>query len=199
MNKINISARESTTADPTLGMHPKKFAMWLFLVSVVMIFASLTSAYIVRRAEGNWIEFQLPPVFWITTGILLTSSLTMHLAYLSARKDSIKNLKIYMVFTTILGLAFLVSQFYSWIWLVGINVFFVGNNVAGSFLYVLTGLHALHVISAVLYLVWVTIASFKYKIHSKSMLNIDLCATYWHFLDFLWVYLFLFFMFNRSL
>src|SRR4028119_721555 len=82
-----------------LAMHPKKFATWLFIVSIVMIFAALSSAYMVRRAEGNWLEFELPTIFWINSIILLASSFTMHWAYFSAKKDSLNNLKLAMLLT----------------------------------------------------------------------------------------------------
>ena len=187
--------KESDTAQPTLGMNPKKFSMWLFMITVVMIFASLTSGYIVRKAEGNWVDFELPPIFWVTTAILLLSSVTMHLAFLNAKKDNIVLVKGYMLITSLLGLSFLVAQYYSWVYLVGINVYFSGNNVAGSFLYVLTGLHALHLISAIIFLLWITVDAYQYKVHTKNLLPIELCTTYWHFLDGMWVFLFLFLMY----
>lgn len=192
---IPIWDQVSDTAQPTLGMNPKKFSMWLFMITVVMIFASLTSGYIVRKAEGNWVDFELPPIFWVTTGILLLSSVTMHLAFLSAKKDAIGMVRGYMVITSLLGLSFLVTQFYSWVYLVNINVYFSGNNVAGSFLYVLTGLHALHLVSAIIFLIWITVDAFRYRVHAKNLLSIELCATYWHFLDGLWVFLFAFLMY----
>ena len=71
-----------------ISMHPKKFALWLFLVTVVMIFAALTSAYIVRQAEGNWLEYDLPGIFWVTSGIVILSSIAMQFAYFSAKKDN---------------------------------------------------------------------------------------------------------------
>lgn len=179
-------------APPTLSMNPKKFSMWLFLLSVVMIFASLTSGYLVRKSEGNWLDFELPPIFWATTGILLVSSITHHLAFIHAKKDNLEQVRGWMIITALLGIAFLVSQFYAWVYLVGINVYFSGNNVAGSFLYVLTGLHALHLISAVIFVLWITLATFNFKVHSKNILGIELCTTYWHFLDALWIYLFVF-------
>ena len=70
-----------------LSMHPKKFALWLFIASVVMLFASLTSAYIVREAEGNWVYFELPQLFYVTSGIVILSSITLQLAYIAAKKD----------------------------------------------------------------------------------------------------------------
>jgi cytochrome c oxidase subunit 3 len=190
--KVPIWDQVSDDAQPTLSMNPKKFSMWLFLLSVVMIFASLTSGYIVRKSEGNWVDFELPPIFWLTTAILLLSSLTHHLAFYHAKKDNLAQVKGWMMLTALLGLAFLVSQWYSWVYLVNINVYFSGNNVAGSFLYVLTGLHMLHVLSAVIFVLIITIRTYQYKVHSKNLLGIELCTTYWHFLDVLWIYLFAF-------
>ncbi|MEX2593433.1 MAG: cytochrome c oxidase subunit 3 [Anditalea sp.] len=179
-----------------ISMHPKKFAMWLFIVSVIMVFAGLTSAFIVRQSEGNWLEFDLPGIFWFTSGIIILSSVFMHWAYLSAKKDQLDNLKIALSIAAILGIAFLIGQWYSWVALVDMDVYFVGNP-AGSFLYVLTGLHAMHLISGVIFLIIVLISSFRFKIHSKRLVSIDMCATYWHFLGGLWLYLFMFLLFNN--
>lgn len=190
--KVPIWEQESSEAQPTLGMNPRKFSFWLFLISVVMIFASLTSGYIVRKSEGNWVDFELPPIFWLTTAILLVSSVTHHLAFRAAKADELGKVKGWMSITFLLGLVFLVTQWYSWVYLVNINVYFSGNNVAGSFLYVLTGLHALHVISAIVFVAVITAETFRYRVHSKRILGIELCTTYWHFLDALWIYLFAF-------
>lgn len=179
-----------------LAMHPKKFAVWLFIVSIIMIFAALTSAYIVRRAEGNWLEFQLPTIFWINSAILLASSVTMHWAYVSAKKDNLNSLKTGMVLTVLLAIAFLVGQWYSWVALIDRQVFFVGNP-SGSFLYVLTGMHAFHLVTGLVFLVIILVASFQYKIHAKSIVRLEMCATYWHFLDILWLYLFVFLLINH--
>lgn len=189
---IPIWEQDSGQAPPTLSMNPKKFSMWLFLLSVVMIFASLTSGYLVRKSEGNWMDFELPPIFWATTAILVLSSVTHQLAFFHAKKDNLDQVKGWMLITALLGLAFLVTQFYAWVYLVNINVYFSGNNVAGSFLYVLTGLHGLHVISAVIFVLWIAVATFRFKVHSRNILGIELCTTYWHFLDALWIYLFVF-------
>lgn len=180
----------------TLSMHPKKFALWLFIVSVVMIFAGLTSAYIVRQSEGNWLEFDLPQMLWYSSGIILLSSITMHWAYASAKKDNLNSLKLAMSVTVLLGLAFLIAQFEAWKELVDMSVYFVGNP-SGSFMYVFTGLHGLHLISGVIFLLVVLINVFRYRVHAKSMDQIEMCATYWHFLDGLWIYLFLFLQLNH--
>jgi cytochrome c oxidase subunit III len=179
-----------------ISMHPKKFALWLFMVTVVMLFAAWTSAYIVRQAEGNWLEYDLPEIFWYTSGLVVLSSVFLHWAYYSAKKDNIANLRIGLIGTVILGLAFLVGQWYSWVALVDRDVFFVGNP-AGSFLYVITGMHALHLISGLLFLIIVLISSFRLKVHSKAINTLEMATTYWHFLGGLWLYLFMFLLLNH--
>lgn len=183
-------------AKKPMAMNPKKFAMWLFIMSVVMIFASMTSAYIVRHAEGNWLFFELPQLFWVNTGIILVSSITMHWAYLSAKRDSLESVKIATIITTILGVAFLVGQYLAWGDLVANKVHLVGNP-SGSFVYVISGLHGLHIVGGVVFLLILLNSTFKYKVHSKSLNQIEMCATYWHFLGGLWLYLFIFLLLNR--
>lgn len=183
-------------AEQPIAMHPKKFALWLFIVTVVMLFAAWTSAYIVRQSEGNWLEFDLPEIFWYTSGVIILSSVTLHWAYISAKKDELAKLKIGMVVSAVLALTFLAGQWYSWIALVDRDVFFVGNP-AGSFLYVFTGMHAVHLISGVIFLIIVLISTFRYEVHSKSMDRMEMLVTYWHFLGGLWIYLFMFLLLNH--
>ena len=182
-----------------MAMHPKKFALWLFIVTVIMIFAALTSAYIVRKADGNWLEFPLPTILWINSGIMLLSSATIQWAYFSAKKNEFGNLKLALIITSFLGIAFLVGQFEAWKDLVDMKVFFGGStsNPSGSFLYVITGVHAVHLISGIIFLLVCLFSSFNFKIHSKNMVQLEMCATYWHFLDFLWIYLFSFLLLNN--
>lgn len=183
-------------AEQPLSMHPKKFALWLFIVSVVMIFAGMTSAYIVRQSEGNWLEFDLPNVFWYTSGIIALSSLSIHWSYLAAKKDDFNSLKLGLIITTLLGISFLIGQWYSWVALVEQDVYFVGNP-AGSFMYVFTGLHAFHLISGVIFLIIVLISSLRNRIHSQNLPQLEMCVTYWHFLGGLWLYLFMFLLLNH--
>lgn len=179
-----------------LSMHPKKFALWLFIVTVVMIFAAFTSAHIVRQADGDWLIYDVPPMLWITSGIILASSAFMQWAYIAAKKDKLEQVKLALSITTILGLVFLYGQFQAWGQLVDAGVFFVGNP-AGSFMYIFTGIHAAHLISGVIYLLYMLISSFRHKVHAKNMLNMDMCTTYWHFLGGLWIYLFIFLLLNH--
>lgn len=179
-----------------LAMHPKKFALWLFMGSVVMLFASWTSAYIVREAEGNWLHFELPSLFYYTTAIIMVSSITMQTAYFAARKDHIDRVRALVIITSILGIIFLIGQVLAWGQLVRNSVYFVGNP-SGSFLYVITGFHGLHIVSAVIFLLFVLNSARLNRIHSGNMAQMEMCTTYWHFLGVLWIYLFIFLMINR--
>ena len=179
----------------TIAMNPKKFILWLFMVSITMLFAALTSAYTVRQGDGNWLEFGLPNILWISTGVLLLSSATMQWARFAAKKDEIGTVRLATSITLVLGISFLIMQVMGWSRLVDAGVYFVGNP-SGSFLYVFTGVHALHLVSGLVFIAIVLFQTLRYKVHSRSMTSISLCTTYWHFLDGLWVYLFIFLLLN---
>jgi cytochrome c oxidase subunit III len=190
---MDIIATHSKSTTPNEGyiMNPGKFIFWIFLATVVMIFTAFTSAYIVRRAEGNWDYFTLPDIFIASTVVVILSSITMQWAYFSAKKNELESLKAGLILTLILGTGFLVFQYLGWQDLVKRNIHLVGN-VSGSFNYIITAVHAVHVISAVIFLIVTLVSAFQYKIHSKELLRINLCTTYWHFLGLLWVYLYVF-------
>ena len=179
------------------SMHPKKFAMWLFIVTVCMLFAAWTSAYLVKRSEAGWAEIIIPDQFWINTVIIIVSSGTMAWAQHSARKDNLEKVKLAISITTVLGLAFLIGQWIAWDKLVELNEHSSGGNVSHSFLYVLTGIHGLHILGGVIFLIIVLISTYRFQVHSKNMTRIELCSTFWHFLDVLWLYLFAFLMINK--
>jgi cytochrome c oxidase subunit 3 len=120
----------------------------------------------------------------------------MHWAYLSAKRDRLEMVKIATIITTILGIAFLVGQFLAWGDMVANRVHLVGNP-SGSFVYLLSGLHGLHIIGGVVFLLILLASTFKFKVHSKSLNQIEMCATYWHFLGGLWLYLFVFLLLYR--
>jgi len=179
-----------------LAMNPKKFALWLFMATVVMLFASWTSAYIVRQAEGNWQFFELPGIFTFSTGIILISSITMQIGYFAAKSNSTGRLQLMLIITAVLGVIFLVAQVLGWGDLVSKSVYFVGNP-SGSFVYVITGFHGLHIVSALIFLLIVMRSASRDLIHSGNLAQIEMCTTYWHFLGFLWVYLYIFLTINR--
>ncbi|MGF1532569.1 MAG: heme-copper oxidase subunit III [Bernardetiaceae bacterium] len=181
------------------SMHPHRFVLWLILVSVTMMFAAFTSAYIVRRADGNWLYFELPQLFYWSSGVILVSSLTMHAAFYAARRDLIAPLKGLILTTFVLGLVFLYLQVMGWNEMVSGGVYFAGtsSNPAGSFVYVISLMHGVHIVAGLIFLLVVLVKAFLYQVHAKSMLTIRMCTTFWHFLDALWLYLFLFMLLNR--
>ena len=196
---MNTNAQyiSETESGSSLAMNPKKFVVWLFIVSIVMIFASLTSAYIVRQAEGNWKVFEIPSMFLYSTIVLLASSAALHLGYLNAKKDEFKNVKIAVASSLFLGVLFLFMQLEGWKQLIQNNVYFSFSNPSESFLYVLTGLHAFHLLSGLIFIIVLLISSLKLEVHAKSLALYEMCATFWHFLDGLWLYLYVFLLFNR--
>lgn len=181
------------------GVHPLKFSLWLIIISIIMMFAAFTSAYIVRREEGNWLEFELPNILLINTIVIILSSVTMQLAQNSARDNNMGKLKLMLGLTFGFGIAFLIGQWYGWADLVQHNIYFggTGSNPSGSFLYVLTGVHGFHLITGLVFVAIVLRSSLKYRVHSKKMLRIQLCTVYWHFLGGLWLYLYVFLRLNH--
>lgn len=177
-----------------VGVNPVKFTVWLFIVSITMMFAAFTSAYIVRRSEGNWQDFALPANMLVNTILLVLSSVALQYGWYAAKKDNLKALKIALFLTVALGLAFLVGQWNAWSELVDNKIFFGGAtaNPSGSFLYVLTGVHGFHLVTGLIYLLIVLNSAFRFKVHSKQLTQLEMCTTYWHFLGGLWVYLYIF-------
>lgn len=182
-----------------LGWHPKRVELILLVLSIVMKFAAFTSAYIVRRDEGNWREFDLPLSLLFNTIIIALSSASMQWAFASARKDEIGRVKTGLAISLVLGLAFVVGQYFSFGDLVAGNTFFGGAdaNPSGSFVYVLMGVHAFHLVTGLIFLAVVLKRTLNYQVHSRAMLSIGNATLYWHFLGGLWLYLYLFLLLNH--
>jgi cytochrome c oxidase subunit 3 len=178
------------------SVNAKKFALWLFIVSICMLFAGLTSAYIVKKSDGRWLQFDMPDMFLYSTVVLVLSSVAMHWTYLKAKDNSLKAVKIGIIATAAIAIAFFYMQYLSWVKLVSQDVFLVGNP-SGSFVYIFSGLHLAHLIGGLVFLLVVFLDTMNYKVHSKSMLAIEMCTTYWHFLGGLWIYLYLFLVMNN--
>jgi cytochrome c oxidase subunit 3 len=178
-------------------MNPKKFALLLFLATVLMLFAAWTSAYLVKRGDVAWTEIVIPNLFWVNTGVILLSSLTMIWAVRAAKKDDFEKVKLALTITTLLGIAFLIGQLLAYGQMIDMKEHFTGGPVSHSFVYVLSGAHGLHVLGGVIFLIVVTVAGYRSKVHSKRMNQIEMCAIYWHFLDLLWLYLFVFLLLYR--
>lgn len=179
-----------------LSVNKWKFIIWLFIITIVMLFASQTSAYLVRRAEGNWAEFEIPTIFWISTLILMVSSATMHLSLKAAKSGDNTKLKTLVAITTALGLVFLGMQYLGWQDLQQQGVFLKGNP-SGSFFYIFTGLHMAHLVLGLGILIATFIMAFRTKLDANDTILVEVCATSWHFLDILWIYLFVFLLYFR--
>lgn len=175
-------------------IHPKKFALWVGCASMLMLFAAFTSAYIVRQAAGNWLEFRLPDIFYINTGVILLSSAALHGSYLAFKRGKTQAYRVLLVITLILGLAFLALQYQGWQALTEIGVGLT-TNPSGSFVYVISGVHAAHILGGIAALVVAIIhaMALPHKVTKARKLRFELTSIYWHFVDFLWIYLLVFF------
>lgn len=173
--------------------------IWVAIVSMVMVFAGLTSAYYVRMQAGDWLHFDMPQLFYVSTAIIIFSSVTMNWVLASAKKNDFKNMKIASSITLVLGIAFIFCQFKAWGVLYAQKVVFAGSysNPAGSFLYILTGLHMAHLVAGILALSVVWVKALGKRYNSEDHYGIKVCAIFWHFLDALWIFLFLFLLFVR--
>jgi cytochrome c oxidase subunit 3 len=197
----------------------RKFMLWLGIVSIIMLFAGLTSAYIVRQGEGKWVNFDLPNLFMVSTAMIVLSSVTLQWTLASVKKNNLSSMNIALALTAVFGLGFVLFQYLSWKQLVEGGVYLVGTvkdinmnyqyiragsenpaevqNVAGSFLYAITGLHVAHVLGGIIALTVVLWRAAKRKYSASNYEGISVCAIYWHFLGGLWIYLYLFLIFIR--
>lgn len=174
-------------------IHPLKFALYVGCASILMMFVAFTSAYIVRHAAGNWLEFRIPDVFFVSTGVILLSSISLQGAYRAYLTGAVGRYRGLLVVTFILGLAFVLLQYQGWMSLQEIGIHLDGNP-SGSFLYVISGMHAAHVIGGIAALGVALLHAYglKYELKAGRKLRFELVLTYWHFVDFLWVYLLIF-------
>ena len=174
-------------------IHPHKFTLWVALGSTVMMFAGLTSAYIVKRDQPGWTTFPVPRAFWYSTVTILVSSVTIQMALKAFKDREMMRYRNLVTLTAFLGVAFVVLQYegFKSIWNTGIT--FKGSG-GGQFLYIIAGLHAAHVLGGIIALIIMFIKAFASKIRRYNSIPIELMATYWHFVDLLWIYLFIFFI-----
>ncbi|MBX2846611.1 MAG: cytochrome c oxidase subunit 3 [Saprospiraceae bacterium] len=187
----------------------QRFALWLGMISMFMAFAGFTSAYIVRRAQSDWLEFNLPITFYISTAVIVLSSITMIYANHAYKHDQYDRFRNLLTLTFILGLGFAVLQYFGWQAMKDMKVFMGGEdaNPAGSFVYIISGWHMLHLAGG-LFLMAIALyrSFFVFKDPATSIvkniepnkgIRMDLLSTYWHFVDVLWIYLLIFFLINK--
>lgn len=181
----------------SIRINPQLFGLWIGIAAMMMMFGAFTSAYIVKHAAGNWLEFPIPNVFYISTALIVCSSLTLHLSYVGYQRQQELMYKGLLILTFLLGVGFVISQYVGWQELFGLGVD-MKANVAGSFFYLITGAHAVHVLAGVACLVVAMIHAFtlKFRYTEKRKNRFQLIVHFWHFVDILWIYL-LYFLLNN--
>ena len=177
-------------------IHPHKFTLWVGIGSILMMFAGLTSAYIVKREQAGWLTFDLPVQFWYSTAVIIASSVTMYMAMLAFRQREMAKYRSLVTVTLILGVLFIVMQGLGFrnLWAQGIKL---QGNVSYSFLYVIVGLHAAHVLGGLVALLLTFLRAFSKKNRSYDPVPVEMMNTYWHFVDILWIYLLIFLIMIR--
>lgn len=177
-------------------IHPHKFTLWIAIGSITMMFAGLTSAYIIKRNQPNWLEFNLPQVFYYSTAAIITSSITIWLAAKAFRNKEMARYRQLLVSTLVLGIVFIILQVTGFIqlWNQGITL---TKNVSISFLYPIIGLHALHVTGGIIALGIMFLKAFSSRKKTYSSVPVEMMSTYWHFVDLLWIYLLIFLLMIR--
>jgi len=169
--------------------------VWFGMISIVMLFAGLTSAVIVRKGDGNWLNYEVPSMFFWSTIVIALSSVTIFLAQQFGKKDNVSMLRNMVGLTFLLGVLFIFMQIEGYGQLVDQGVYFTGaqHNASGSFLYIISGLHILHLIGGMVSLGIVFFNAMKGVYNSKNLLGLQVSSIYWHFMGGVWLYLYIFF------
>lgn len=179
-------------------LNPKYFALLVGCTSIVMMFTAFTSAYIVRQSGGNWLEFKLPHIFTYSTIVLITSSIFLHFSYISFKRLNEISYKVFLVLSVFLAFFFLYLQYQGWLQMQAEGVSLNGNP-SGSFVYVISGVHAAHIIGGIAALLMAVVHAFMLDFFTseKRINRFKMVLTYWHFVDIIWIYLFIFFNVQR--
>lgn len=186
------------------AIQPEKYriGMWVALASILMLFVALTSAYIVRQIPAwnggvdDWVPLDMPPVLWVNTIAILVSSMTIELARRALNRNDYARFNRWLIVTTVLGAAFIAGQFVAWKQLAAQGIY-VNTHPHSSFFYLMTGVHGVHLLGGILALLYVTLAALRLRIGMAKRNAVKVTALYWHFMDGLWVYLFLLLFFWR--
>ncbi|MEM7367021.1 MAG: cytochrome c oxidase subunit 3 [Bacteroidota bacterium] len=186
-------------------IHPQKFALWLFIVTVIMIFGGLTSAYVVHRgslSEGEKLFFDLPPILWTNLIVIILSSLSMQFSLREVGRENNQRAMIGLLVTVALGIWFLLGQLQAFVDLTESNLFFVDQtrqDDSVSYFYVITGLHGLHIVAGlIVLLVCLLKTAFSSFRSGRQLISYEMTAIFWHFLGLLWVYLFIFMKYTQE-
>ncbi|MBD1420353.1 cytochrome c oxidase subunit 3 [Sphingobacterium chuzhouense] len=188
-----------TTEELIQSRKAKKFNLWLGMIGMFMMFAALSSGFIVYTASGvdKGIKTILPDTFIYSTIVILISSITLHLAYRATKREQVGQQKLYLLLTIALGVAFFVLQTDAWSVLADRGIYFVNNNASQSFIYVFTGMHLAHIIAGLIVLVRCLWGTMKPISFPDNQFRMNLATIFWHFLDLLWIYIYVFLLLNQ--
>ena len=173
--------------------------LWISMISMVMFFAGLTSAYVISMNRDDWVSFDLPQSFYVSTILIVASSITLFLSQRFLKQNKRQLSLILLVVTLLLGIGFVWQQYVGFNQLKSIGLFFTGpeSTVSTSFIIGITFMHVLHLFAGLVVLLVVIYNHFKYKYKQDDMLGFELGAIFWHFVGVLWIYLFFFFSFIK--
>jgi cytochrome c oxidase subunit 3 len=182
-----------------INLGAKKFSMWIFIFTSFMLFAALSSGFIVYSGgRGHGLDVILPHAFMYSTAVIILSSITLFIASKAARQLQFGKQRLYLWLTFFLGIAFFVIQIYGWYILAyKMGIYFINPNASRSFLYVFTGLHLVHVLAGLAVLLNVIIASYRNTPQVKNLFKMEMASIFWHFLDIIWIYLYVFLLLNQ--
>jgi len=169
--------------------------LWILLTAIIMLFAGLSSAYIVLRGMPTWQNIELPFLLWPNTAALLLSSVAIDISRRAVRRNDLTSMRRWLALGGLLGVAFLAGQLAAWRQLVIAGVY-IPSTLQSGFFYILSGLHGLHLVGGVIALGFVLVRARRHRLTASNYEPLRLCAMYWHVMDALWVYLFMLLLFS---
>lgn len=181
------------------NLQPKKFIMWLFMISSIIFFAGLTSGFIVYSGDGvgKTLNVALPQAFIYSTIVIVLSSASMHWAYLQTKRLKFANQRLGLWLTLLLGIVFIAMQVYGWSVWTNLGVFFINSNATISFVYAFTFLHIIHILAGLIIIITALISSYKKLPNVINLFRMEIASIFWHFVDILWIYLYVFLLLNQ--
>ncbi|MFV0248320.1 MAG: heme-copper oxidase subunit III [Tenacibaculum sp.] len=193
-------SKQTQTVQEVLAEAKRKTAkpmLWIAIISMIMFFAGLTSAYLVSMKREDWVSFDLPKAFYISTLLIVLSSITLFLSKKKLKENKLSISLALLLLTFVLGIGFVWGQYLGFNQLKELGLYFTGtkSTVSSSFIIGITFMHVLHLLAGLIVLLVLIYNHFKKKYSSDNMLGFELGSNFWHFVDFLWIYLFLFFYF----
>jgi cytochrome c oxidase subunit 3 len=195
---MEIMVRAFEEKDNLNRLTPKKFNMWIFVFTSFMFFAALTSAFIVYSSRpGFGLKIILPQAFKVSTAMIILSSVTMFMASKAAKNLQFAKQRTYLWLSILFGALFFAIQIYAWFVLIHMGAYLVNPNASQSFIYVFTGMHLLHIVGGIGLLIYNLVASYKNVPQFKNLFNMEFAGIFWHFVDIIWIYLYVFLLLNQ--